>query len=183
MFAAKEVGKYGAEYVVGQLKSQLGDTLVAGLESAGVSGELIQKGMELYQLYSYAKSAAQAHKASAADPSGKSGLVAESKQPPEKKSTSRAARREAMREAGIPTSQQPLPASEQLGPRNTPQGKSYEYMVDGKRKGVQQTATPGRGETHGPHWEAGAVKGNEQTDRMGRPRLRSDKSRVEYEEE
>jgi len=34
-------------------------------------------------------------------------------------------------------------------------------------------------EGHGPHWEAGAVKAEGQTDSLGRPRLRSDKVKVD----
>lgn len=97
--------------------------------------------------------------------------------------TSRAARREAMREAGIPTSQQPLPEKAQAGPRNTAQGKNYEYEVDGKRQACQQTANPAKDETHGPHWEAGEVKEGGQKDALKRPRLKNNKSRVEYDTE
>jgi RHS repeat-associated protein len=95
--------------------------------------------------------------------------------------TSNAARRAAMREVGMPTSQQPVPASQQIGPRRTAQGQNLEYDVPGKgRMAVQQTAKPGPKEPHGPHWEAGRVKPTGTTDALGRPRLRSDKSRVEY---
>jgi RHS repeat-associated protein len=95
--------------------------------------------------------------------------------------TSNAARRAAMREAGIPTSQQPVPAGQQIGPRTTAQGKNYEYDVPGKgRMAVQQTAKPGPNEPHGPHWEAGKIKTEVRQDPLGRPRLQNDKSRVEY---
>lgn len=99
--------------------------------------------------------------------------------------TSRAARRQAMREAGIPTSQQPIPAGKQVGPRTTVQGRSYQYGVPKsgggtQQMGVQQTARPLPNEPHGPHWEAGPVKRMGQTDSLGRPRLQSGKSQVEY---
>ncbi len=98
--------------------------------------------------------------------------------------TSRAARREVMRKQGIPTSQQPLSQS-----RNA-SGREYRYEVavtGGRReiKSVQQQTMdrshPGQG-----HWEAGTVKvddwGTVRMNDYGRPKLASDKSKVDYDE-
>ena len=96
--------------------------------------------------------------------------------------TSRAARREAMRDAGIPTSQQPKSQSKNAS------GREYTYEVPknggGKQtKSVQQqtldSSHPGQN-----HWEAGKVKtdrdGNTRMNNYGRPKLDSDKSKVNY---
>ncbi|WP_233843692.1 RHS repeat-associated core domain-containing protein [Dyella sp. 2HG41-7] len=99
--------------------------------------------------------------------------------------TSRAARREAMRDAGIPTSQQPLSQSQNAS------GREYSYDVPAtggstQRMSVQQQ-TMDRSHQDQPHWEAGKVKtekkGSEavpQINRYGRPKLDSDKSKVDY---
>ncbi len=96
--------------------------------------------------------------------------------------TSRAARREAMRDAGIPTSQQPLSQSKNAS------GREYTYEVPknggGKQtKSVQQqtldSSHPGQN-----HWEAGKVRkdadGNVKMNNYGRPRLDNEKSKVNY---
>jgi len=99
--------------------------------------------------------------------------------------SSRAARREVMRQEDIPTSQQPSSQS-----RNE-SGRSYEYEVPQagggtEIKSVQQQTLdqshPGQG-----HWEAGPVKINQETgevrtNQYGRPKLKSDKSKVDYDE-
>ncbi|WP_205635700.1 RHS repeat-associated core domain-containing protein, partial [Algoriphagus ratkowskyi] len=96
-------------------------------------------------------------------------------------STSRAARREAMRDAGIPTSQQPKSQS-----RNS-SGREYTYEVPGKGGGTQtksvQQQTLDRSHQGQPHWEAGQVKTDNSKVRMnnyGRPKLDNNKSKVNY---
>jgi RHS repeat-associated protein len=97
--------------------------------------------------------------------------------------SSNAARREVMRQAGIPTSQQPVSQS-----RNA-SGLSYEYDVaqpggGAVRMSVQQQTRdrshPGQG-----HWEAGPVKldpltGAVRYNDYGWPKLTSEKSKVDY---
>lgn len=75
-----------------------------------------------------------------------------------------AARREAMRLAGIPTGQQPI------SHMNTVPGRQYIYEVNGQRYAVTQQTTD-RVMGHGPHWEAGPVKSPEHgLDPLGRYR-------------
>ncbi|MGI6339277.1 MAG: hypothetical protein ACOXZV_07880 [Bacteroidales bacterium] len=94
--------------------------------------------------------------------------------------TSNAARKEVMREAGIPTSQQPVSQSKNAS------GREYTYEVTTSGGGtttmsVQQQTMDS---SHGPHWEAGKVKtdesGNVRTNKHGRVRLQNDKSKVNY---
>lgn len=93
------------------------------------------------------------------------------------------ARREAMRQAGIPTSQQPTKQQSVTGWTKEGKqyaGRQYEYEVPapggGTRKAsVQHSLTD---DDHDPHWEAGAVKIKGQTDGVCRPRLVSDKAKV-----
>ena len=94
--------------------------------------------------------------------------------------SSRAARREAMRREGIPTSQQP---SAQL---RTSAGMQYEYKIrdqDGNvvTKIVTQQTTD-RVPGHGPHWEAGLAKPEAKYGRnpLGRLRVEQKKSKAEY---
>jgi hypothetical protein len=96
--------------------------------------------------------------------------------------TSRAARHEAMRQQGIPTSQQ---FDRQL---KTPAGHQYEYSVPGDagkvtRKIVTDQTTD-RVADHGPHWEAGPVKHPDEKDAevdpLGRLRATNEKSKVNY---
>jgi hypothetical protein len=96
---------------------------------------------------------------------------------------SNAARREVMRQEGIPTSQQAVSQS-----RNA-SGRSYEYELPTpgggtELKSVQQQTLdrshPGQG-----HWEAGSVKVDPVTGQVryndyGRPKLTNDKSKVDY---
>ena len=106
-----------------------------------------------------------------------------------KMATSRGARRQAMRDADIPTSQQPTSQS-----RNA-SGRSYEYETPRKntvteggstiqKKSVQQQTMDSSHEGQ-PHWEAGGVKtddyGDTRMNEYGRPRLKSDKAKVEYD--
>lgn len=91
--------------------------------------------------------------------------------------TSRAARRQAMRENGIPTSQQPV------AQRSSPAGHSYEYEVQtpaGCERRVVSDQTTDRVAGHGPHWEAGRAKVPYRRDPFGRLRVYNDKSKVEY---
>jgi RHS repeat-associated protein len=90
--------------------------------------------------------------------------------------TSRAARREATRQAGIPTSQQPTSQSSPHGPGNLPAGRQLEYDTPEGRKVVQHQL---QDQNHGPHWEAGKPKPGGQTDPAGRPRLQNDKVKVD----
>ena len=97
-----------------------------------------------------------------------------------KASSSREARREAMRQEGIPTSQQPTSQS-----RNA-SGREYRYEIEtswGKKiKSVQQqtmdSSHPGQ-----QHWEVGDVKmkdGQIRYNKYDRPRLVNSKSKVDY---
>lgn len=97
--------------------------------------------------------------------------------------TSRAARREAMRDAGIPTSQQPVSQS-----RNA-SGREYSYDVPAPGGGTQrmsvQQQTMDRNHPGQAHWEAGRVKTDPRTgavreNNYGRPALTNDKSKVDY---
>jgi hypothetical protein len=94
--------------------------------------------------------------------------------------TSRAASREAMRRAGIPTSQQPVAQI------RTKAGIQHQYDVAGKggskRVGVVTDQTTDLVEGHGPHWEAGFAKRNGQRDPLGRIRVDNAKSKVDYKE-
>jgi RHS repeat-associated protein len=90
--------------------------------------------------------------------------------------TSRAARREAMRRAGIPTSQQPLSQS-----RNK-SGYEYTYEVPKPGGGTElksvQQQTMDRSHIGEPHWEAGKVK----VDEAGNPRMNDyDRPKLENE--
>ncbi len=98
-----------------------------------------------------------------------------------KKLTSRAARRQVMREQGIPTSQQPKSQSQNAS------GREYSYETPasyGKKetKSVQQQ-TMDRCHDE-PHWEAGTAKKDEHgkviMNPYGRPKIKNDKSKVEY---
>ncbi|TKC12038.1 RHS repeat-associated core domain-containing protein [Pedobacter polaris] len=96
--------------------------------------------------------------------------------------TSRAARRQAMRDSGIPTSQQPT------SQHSNASGKEYRYDVPESwggtsQKSVQQqtmdSSHPGM-----PHWEAGKVKtenGTVRTNNYGRAKLENkNKTKVNY---
>jgi RHS repeat-associated protein len=95
--------------------------------------------------------------------------------------TSNAARREAMRQQGIPTSQQPQSQSQDEA------GRVYGYEVARPGGGTQemsvQQQTMDRSHPGTEHWEAGRVKvddeGKARTSRHGRPQLTNDKSKVE----
>ena len=97
--------------------------------------------------------------------------------------TSREARREAMRDAGIPTSQQPISQS-----KNT-SGREYSYETPKEGGGTQiksvQQQTMDRSHQGQPHWEAGSVKtdqwGNTRNNSFDRPKLGSEKAKVTYD--
>lgn len=96
--------------------------------------------------------------------------------------SSRAARREAMREQGIPTSKQPVSQSRNASGREY----SYEVPTEGGGKQIKsvQQQTLDRSHTNQPHWEAGSIKvdpwGGPQMNNYGRPKLKGDKSKVNY---
>ncbi|MBQ0944037.1 hypothetical protein KAK07_11895 [Ideonella sp. 4Y16] len=92
--------------------------------------------------------------------------------------TSRHARREAMRQAGIPTSQQPV---KQL---HTPAGRQLHYELPkpggAKKPMVVTHQTTDRVPGHGPHWEAGRAKQLQRTDPLGRTPVTNDKAKVNH---
>lgn len=92
--------------------------------------------------------------------------------------TSRQARRESMRQAGIPTSQQPV---KQI---HTPAGRQMHYELPrpgGQKKPMVVThQTTDRVPGHGPHWEAGPAKQPQRTDPLGRTRVTNDKAKVNH---
>ncbi len=98
--------------------------------------------------------------------------------------TSRSARREVMRQEGIPTSQQPKSQSKNKS------GREYTYEAPkeggGKQQKSVQQQTMDESHKDQPHWEAGKVKtdesGNTRMTNHGRPKLQNDKSKVEYKE-
>jgi hypothetical protein len=93
--------------------------------------------------------------------------------------TSRQARREAMRQAGIPTSQQPVKQKKTIA------GRQLHYELPrpggGKRPMVVTHQTTDRVAGHGPHWEAGRVKQPVRKDPLGRDRVANDKAKVNHE--
>ena len=97
--------------------------------------------------------------------------------------TSRAARRESMREKNIPTSQQPKSQNK----NESGWEYIYETTETGGKKEIKyvQQQTLDRGHKEQPHWEAGSVKldnwGNPQQNSYGRMKLKSDKSKVYYD--
>lgn len=90
--------------------------------------------------------------------------------------TARAARREAMRQEGIPTSQQP---SNQL---STKGGRQHQYEVPKAGGGTQTKIVTNqlKDRNHGPHYEAGKPKSPRRTDPGGRLRHTNDKTKVNY---
>ncbi len=93
-------------------------------------------------------------------------------------STSSAARKDAMRQEGIPTSQQPS------SQKKTPAGTVFDYVLPkpgggSQHKEVQQQLSD---RNHGPHWEAGTPKPGGQVDPLGRNRLKNGKSKSFYNE-
>jgi hypothetical protein len=84
----------------------------------------------------------------------------------------RAAQREAMRQEGIPTSQQP--ASQEM----TKAGRQYTYETPEGTKVVQRNSGTDSSHPGQVHVEAGSPKPGGQTDSIGRPRLQNDKTKV-----
>ncbi|SCZ71164.1 RHS repeat-associated core domain-containing protein [Photorhabdus luminescens] len=97
-------------------------------------------------------------------------------------SSSGAARREAMRQAGIPTSQHPVSQSRNSSGREY----SYETTKPGGGKGLSsvQEQTMDISHPDKPHWEAGQVKtddyGKPRMNKYGRPQLRNGKGKAYY---
>jgi hypothetical protein len=93
-------------------------------------------------------------------------------------STARAARREAMRGEGVPTSQQP---ATQVSPRGGA-GRQYQYEVPKPGGGTQTKIVTNqlRDRNHGPHYEAGVPKSPRRTDPGGRLRHSNNKTKVSY---
>jgi hypothetical protein len=91
---------------------------------------------------------------------------------------SRQARRESMRLAGIPTSQQP---TSQV---STSSGRQLAYGIpkpgSGTQKMVVTNQRTDRVAGHQPHWEAGPVKIPERSDALGRLRVTNQKAKVNY---
>jgi RHS repeat-associated protein len=101
--------------------------------------------------------------------------------------TSRAVRRAVMREAGIPTSQQPVSQQSPRTPDWKPAGRQYTYSVPKAKggseiKSVQHSLTD-RVAGHGRHWEGGSVKLDKNRkvvqDSLKRPRLTNNKVKIE----
>jgi len=96
----------------------------------------------------------------------------------------RAARRAATREAGIPTSQQPISQKSVRTPQRQPAGRQYTYETPKPGGGTRtnsnsvQHSLTDQVEGHGPHWEAGPVKPGGQMDSLGRPRIQGGKVKV-----
>ncbi|MFT4435084.1 RHS repeat-associated core domain-containing protein [Caballeronia sp. 15715] len=96
--------------------------------------------------------------------------------------TSRGARREAMRQAGIPTSQQPISQSQNKS------GREYTYATEtpGGGRGLSSVQAQTLDSSHPdkPHWEAGRVKvddhGKPRINKYGRPALRNGKGKAYY---
>jgi hypothetical protein len=90
--------------------------------------------------------------------------------------TSRAARRQAMRETKIPTSQQPVSQRGSAGHRQ------YEYEVhtrEGKKTAVV-THHPADAKHPQPHWHAGPAKEPPRLNRQGTLKYKSGGSKVQY---
>lgn len=90
--------------------------------------------------------------------------------------SARAARRAAMRQEGIPTSQQP---STQV---STQGGRQQQYEVPKAGGGTETKIVTNqlKDRNHGPHYEAGKPKSSSRTDPRGRLRHTNDKTKVEY---
>lgn len=103
------------------------------------------------------------------------------------KLSQRAATREAKRQAGIPTSQQPNSQSNGRAPDGTPVGRQQTHEVPKARGGTEtksvQVSRDTRGDHAGmPQVEAGTVKPGGQVDSAGRPRIQNeDKVRVDFD--
>jgi len=98
-----------------------------------------------------------------------------------------AAAREAKRQAGIPTSQQPSSQTNGRAPDGTPVGRQQSYEVPTPGGGTDNKSVQVSRDMRGDHAgmsqiEAGTVKPGGQTDPAGRPRLQNeDKVRVDFE--
>ena len=99
--------------------------------------------------------------------------------------TKGAARKQVMKEQGIPTSQQPISQSKNAS------GREYQYGVPKPGGGTQiksvQQQTLDRSHPGKGHWEAGTAKTDPLTGQVrmndhGRPKLGNDKSKVDYDD-
>ena len=94
------------------------------------------------------------------------------------------ARKQVMKEEGIPASQQPISQSKNAS------GREYRYEVSKPGGGTQiksvQQQTLDRSHPGQGHWEAGKIKTDPLTGQIrmndyGRPKLNNDKSKVDYD--
>ena len=98
-----------------------------------------------------------------------------------------AAAREAKRQAGIPTSQQPSSQTNGRASDGTPVGRQQSYEVPAAGGGTESKSVQVSRDTRGDHAgmsqiEAGTVKPGGQTDVGGRPRIQNvDKVRVDFD--
>lgn len=102
------------------------------------------------------------------------------------KLSQRAATREAKREAGIPTSQQATSQTNGRASDGTQVGRQQSYDVPKPGGGTETKSVQISRDIRGDHAgmsqvEAGAVKPSGQMDAAGRPRLQSDKVRVDFD--
>lgn len=97
--------------------------------------------------------------------------------------TSNAARKQVMRDQGVPTSQQPISQTKNAS------GYEYQYQTPKSGGGTEvksvQQQTLDRSHPGQKHWEAGAVKtdpltGQARMNDYGRPKLENNKSKVNY---
>jgi hypothetical protein len=95
--------------------------------------------------------------------------------------TSRQARLDAMRRAGLPTSLTPRKATYYSAGYGQGGGYQYIYDYNGKTWVVTDNWNDLNADTkHGPHWEVGQVKPGGQTDSLGRLRVDSNKTKASY---
>lgn len=96
--------------------------------------------------------------------------------------TSRQARLEAMRKAGLPTSLQPRSATYYYAGHGQGGGYQYVYDYNGKTWLVTDNWNDLNADTmHKPHWEVGEAKPGGQRDSLGRLRVASSKTKESYQ--
>ncbi len=91
--------------------------------------------------------------------------------------SSSAARRDAMRKEGVPTSQQPTKQKQTSGGRVL----EYEVPTSGGGTTKKEAQQQLKDQNHGPHWEVGTPKKGGQQDPAGRNRLQNGKSKSFYD--
>jgi hypothetical protein len=95
--------------------------------------------------------------------------------------TSRQARLDAMRQAGLPTSLQPTNAKYYSGGYGQGGGYQDVYEYNGRTWLVTDNWNDLNADTkHGPHWEVGEAKPDGQRDSLGRLRVSSSKTKANY---